>query len=110
MAGNRIIKEKKGHIVSYLVPALAVAVIFCLMFYGILQVAQANDRAQADALRTTINRDVLHCYASEGKYPPDLDYISEKYGFSYDSNKYKIEYVLQEDNSLPAVTVTEVER
>lgn len=110
MARNRILKEKKGHAVSYMVPAVAVAVIFCLMFLGIIQVAQANDRAQMEAIRTAINRDVLHCYASEGKYPPDLDYICSKYAFSYDSSKYNIEYKLKEDNSLPEVTVMEVNK
>lgn len=105
---NRLKKQKQNSAVSVLVPVVSFAFIFSIMLYGIIAVSDTGSRAGANAIRTAVNRYILHTYASEGQYPPSLEYIQDKYGLTYDSNKYIIDYQISDTSVMPVVTVTEV--
>lgn len=108
MARNRIKKKKHNIAFSILVPLVSFVLIFSFFYYGIVQMAEANDRQQIDALETAVHRDIVHCYAAEGAYPPSLEYIEENYGLTYDHSRYTIIYEPVGVNILPDVTVMEV--
>lgn len=56
-------------------------------------------------LLDAVNRDIIHCYAIEGMYPPDTSYIEDHYGLSYDKDKFIIDYEFFGANIMPKVTV-----
>ena len=60
--------------------------LFCLMLLILLQGA-------------------VQCYALEGFYPEDLEYLETHYGLSYDSEKYVISYEVIGSNLMPDVTI-----
>lgn len=109
MRRNRLKKVKKNIAFSLIIPFVSFVIIFGLFFYGITQVSEANDREILESLKTTVNRDIVHCYASEGMYPPSLSYLEENYGLTYDHDKFYISYEPVGVNVLPEVTVMEVE-
>lgn len=110
MNRNRIKKQKHHMAFSLIFPLITFILIFGLFYYGITQVSAANDREMLQSLETTIHRDIVHCYASEGVYPPSIEYLEEKYGLTYDHNKYYIDYHPIAANLLPEVTIMEVTR
>ncbi len=58
-------------------------------------------------LSDAVNKDIIHCYAVEGYYPPSLAYIEDHYGLIYDKDRYFIDYVPIGDNIMPSVTIIE---
>ena len=45
------------------------------------------------------------CYSSEGIYPPNLDYLKERYGVQVDETRYTVMYDVFADNLMPDITV-----
>ena len=47
------------------------------------------------------------CYAAEGIYPPDLDYLKDHYGVQVDEERYTVFYSVFAENLMPDITVLE---
>ena len=60
-----------------------------------------------DILDKALSRSITQCYAIEGTYPPDLDYLVEHYGLCYDSETFFIDYRYIGSNLRPDVTIIE---
>ncbi len=58
-------------------------------------------------LEDALKRDITHCYALEGAYPRDLDYIKGHYGLMYDSSKYIVNYQNIGSNIFPTFSIIE---
>lgn len=61
-----------------------------------------EDRRQ---LEQALQRGCLACYAAEGVYPPNLDYLKEHYGVQIDEERYAVMYSAFAENLLPDITV-----
>ena len=48
---------------------------------------------------------ITECYALEGAYPPDIDYLTAHYGLTYDADTYFIDYQYIGSNLRPDVTI-----
>lgn len=66
----------------------------------------SND-AQPDRIKEAIERACVQCYALEGSYPPDLEYLSEHYGLILNEDKYFYYYEIFASNVMPYVEVYE---
>ena len=62
---------------------------------------------QRESLETAVSNDIAQCYAIEGFYPPDIDYLKERYGLFYDENRFYIDYRSIGSNLYPDVTIIE---
>ena len=60
---------------------------------------------QQESLETALARDITHCYAVEGFYPPSLSYMEEHYGLTYDKDLFFVDYQPIGSNIRPDVTV-----
>lgn len=49
----------------------------------------------------------MACYAAEGIYPPDLDYLKDHYGVQVDEERYTVFYSVFAENLMPDITVLE---
>lgn len=87
-----------------LFPLLAAAFLawFCLSL-GNLNSGQGEKGRQQ--LEDSLRRAAVTCYASEGIYPPDTDYIAEHYGVTFDSDRYVVFYDVFAENLMPDITV-----
>lgn len=58
-------------------------------------------------LEDVLRRTAAACYAAEGAYPPDLEYMCRKYGIHYDAEQYTVYYQPVASNLMPDITVLE---
>lgn len=69
-------------------------------------------RAQAEGaqtLRNAITRACVQCYAIEGRYPPSVQYLEDRYGVQIDEERYNVFYDGFASNLMPDITVIPVE-
>jgi len=106
---NRLLNKeyKKLHtnrshfITSVLFPIIAFVFVFGLFFYGINTATSSSNAASLDSLKTALSHDILHCYASTGAYPKDLNQIEEDYGLTYNKENIHISYTYLGPNTYP---------
>lgn len=82
-------------------------VVICAFLLGISFLSNSSVRDEKEILTKAINKDIVHCYAVEGFYPPTLDYIENHYGLSYNTDKYIIDYESVGNNIMPNVMIIE---
>ena len=92
---------------------IAIALLMAVILVGVWLVVSRVDTAQSGA-QTQFVYDAVHnaaltCYAVEGAYPEDLDYLREEYGLAYDQSRYMVTYDAFASNLVPEIYVTEVE-
>ena len=82
----------------------------CIIIYfsnavsNLQQDHSAQDKAQ---LQDALTRAAVTCYAAEGVYPPDLDYLTEHYGIQINDDLYIVKYEVIASNLMPDITVLE---
>ena len=64
-----------------------------------------ND-GSAVAIREAVQRSALQCYAVEGAYPPDLQYLEDNYGLQVNKEDFYVTYDAFASNLPPTVRVT----
>ena len=98
-------KRKNNRVIPwYLAVAAAVLLCFCL-WIGVL--SRRQKVAGRYHLEQAIRRCAVACYAAEGIYPPDLDYLKEHYGLQIDETRYRVFYEVFADDLMPEITVLE---
>lgn len=99
-------RTHKFQIPTFLLPLLVIAalLIFLTSLSNLEQGRSAEGKRQLeDALRQAS----VACYAVEGIYPPDLDYLREHYGIQIDETRYTVVYDIFASNLMPDITVLE---
>ncbi len=64
------------------------------------------DESSALAIREAVQRSALQCYAVEGVYPPDLQYLEDNYGLQVNQEDFYVTYDAFASNLPPTVLVT----
>ena len=92
---------------------IAVILLMVLLLAGVYmlvtRVDTANSGAQTQFVYDAVQNAALTCYAVEGAYPDDLDYLRENYGLAYDQSRYFVTYDAFASNLVPDIFVVEVE-
>lgn len=87
-------------------PALALAALLC--FNSALNNLNRDSGSEnMRLLEEALRRSCVACYAAEGAYPPDLDYLKEHYGLQVDEARYIVHYQAFAENLMPDITVLE---
>lgn len=70
-----------------------------------------NDKKEEERLQLeeTLRKTAAACYAAEGVYPPDIEYMKKYYGIRIQEKKYRVVYEVIASNLMPDITVLEVE-
>ncbi len=98
---------KKRILDSVSLPVITFIVILALFLYGISAISGTAAGEEKRNLENALERDIVHCYAVEGVYPPTLDYIEQNYGLTYDTDQFMIDYQVIGSNLMPHFTVIE---
>ena len=92
---------------------IAVVLLIALLLCGTWLLVSRGGTAQSDAqtkfVEDAVREAALTCYAVEGAYPEELNYLRENYGLAYDASRYFVTYDAFASNLLPEIYVTEVE-
>ncbi len=104
---NRFERNKTFPFAKFIVllPLIAFLLLFILFYNGIQSVSDTTLIKQRESLETALMRSISQCYAVEGSYPPDLEYIVEHYGLIYDESLFYIDYQPIGSNIMPDVTI-----
>ncbi len=78
-----------------------------IFLYGIASVSAGSKKDEVRILNDALHKDIIHCYAVEGMYPPSLEYLEENYGLTYDHEKYLVDYEVIGANLMPNVMIIE---
>lgn len=66
-----------------------------------------NSGRELQVVRDAVKNAALTCYAVEGMYPDDLEYLREHYNLSYNEEKYHVFYDPLASNLMPSIKVAE---
>jgi len=72
---------------------------------GIAGMRGRNSEQQLVVQKKAIERAAVLCYALEGFYPPQMEYLEEKYGLIVDRDKFFVVYRTFGSNIRPEVSV-----
>ena len=84
------------------------AVVFVFFFSGLNNVSEEISEQGRSKLEDAVRRSAVACFAAEGAYPPDVDYMIEHYGLSIDESRYIVHYEIFAENLMPDITVLEI--
>ena len=93
----------KRNILTFLF-IFAVLMCFLSAFSTLGQDHSVQDKQQ---LETALTRSAVACYAAEGRYPSDLQYLEENYGVQVNKELYTVKYEFIASNLMPDITVLE---
>lgn len=83
--------------------------VFAIMIFFVGVYSQnAQDSIDNEQLRTlqeAIRSSAVECYATEGIYPEQVEYLEEHYGIQIDNSKYVVIYEYWGANLCPMVRV-----
>ena len=89
-----------------LLPAGAAAALL-LFAVALNSLDSGRDAEDLRRLEETLRQGCVACYAAEGAYPSDLDYLRERYGVQVDETRYTVYYSVFAENLMPDITVLE---
>ena len=83
---------------------IALILVFVLLINNI---TTKNNGRELQIVRDAVKNAALTCYAVEGMYPDDLDYLREHYNLSYNEERYHVFYDPLASNLMPTIKVAE---
>ena len=96
--------KRKFSLGPVLVIPLAIAAV--LMFTTAVANLQEGQQSEGkQQLEDAVRRSAVACYAAEGIYPPNLEYLEEHYGVQIDEERYTVYYEVFAENLMPEITV-----
>ena len=104
-------KKKENRVLSFLGEYGISFVLFgVITVFCISGMQNADQKQKEESLRIaeeSIIRGAVSCYAQEGFYPPDYEYLKENYGICVNEEKYAVFYSVFASNMMPDVSVVE---
>lgn len=86
---------------------MAAGTLALLFLLGLTRLEQGHRAADLQNLENALRRTAVACYAMEGAYPPDVDYMRRHYGLQYDESQFFVDYEVTASNLMPEITVLE---
>ena len=94
---------------SVLVSAAMFVVIIAIFLACVAKATNGSKDEQKQVLENAIERSMIQCYITEGKYPESFEYLAKNYGIIYDDDMFRVDYISYGTNMKPSVTVISLE-
>ena len=88
---------------------LLIAALLAGVWALVSRVGNSSGEAQTKFVTDAVRNAALTCYAVEGAYPNDLEYLRSHYGLAYDQSRYLVRYDAFGSNLMPSISVLEME-
>ena len=108
LEGNSVFSKIKIFIRNIKGVVFTAVILFAVIALFITAVNGASEKADSSAVSTlerAIRRAAVQCYAIEGFYPIELEYLVENYGVIIDETKFTIYYQAETPNYIPVIIV-----
>jgi hypothetical protein len=97
-------------VIAMLTSLAIITAVMLLTFAAIRGYGSRYDDTRLQEVRDTVLSAVAQCYALEGAYPPDLEYLENGYGLILDRSRYIYHYEIFASNIFPDVKVLPLRR
>ena len=98
-------ESKAKQALSSLKMPLFLLLSLCIFLSALFRVSDGQKEEGRLQLEESLRLSAMACYATEGIYPPTLDYLTERYGILIDEERYAVFYEIFADNLMPTITV-----
>lgn len=98
-------KERFYYLKNIVLPICIFLFIFIFFLQGIHSISRITVAEQQKSLETALNRSIIHCYTVEGAYPESLEYLTEHYALTYDTDIFFVDYQPIASNIMPDITI-----
>lgn len=98
--------RKNKFVRNLIIMLLALAALFACGFAVTGMVDHASASAEENLVQEAVRQAMITCYAVEGAYPADIEYLKANYGLAYNENEYFVFYDAFASNILPEIHVT----
>ena len=90
---------------------LSLLVVLVVALLAVLYlIKRPGKEVEADSLQAigeAVRQSALQCYAVEGAYPEDVEYLRENYQLAYDEDRFLVTYIPFAPNVLPTIYITQ---
>ena len=93
------------NIIRSCLPLIVVAVVLVIVLSSIGNLSAGSREEEKQHLEDALRRAAISCYASEGFYPPDVEYIKTHYGVQVDDRDFRVFYEVFAENMMPDIDV-----
>lgn len=100
-------RKRLRRILSILLAPVGFLAAVLWLVTAVSDLASGQDEEAMQQLEESLRRSAVACYAAEGVYPPDLDYLEEHYGVQIDEKRFVVYYDAFASNMMPDITVLE---
>jgi len=100
-----IIQKRNKSRIKTLIPIIIIAAAIALFITLVGGISGTSEDEGLSLTLESLKRASVQCYALEGVYPPDLDYLKVHYGVRPNEEKYLINYEYIASNLMPDITV-----
>lgn len=91
-----------------IVTALLLAAVLVWFLFALSNLSSGESAEDRQQLESAIRRAAVACYAAEGVYPPNLEYLEQHYGIQVDETRYMVSYDIFASNLMPDITVLDL--
>lgn len=89
--------------------ALLLLAIFFAFQTAVGNTAGTIDKSAEETQYNAIKKAAVQCYALEGFFPPNINYLIDNYGLITDDEKFIIRYEADGENLMPDITVINID-
>lgn len=97
--------KKKNTAETTIISAVLFILIFVVFLFAVSKASKGSEHEQRQSLTDAIDRAIIQCYVTEGRYPESFDYLQKNYGIIYDDEEFRVDYVIYGSNMRPEVTI-----
>lgn len=90
-------------------PILLFVLVVAVLLVGIGRLNTASLQEELATAEEAVRRAAVQCYAVEGSYPPNLEYMKENYGLAVDESRFVVHYQPIGSNLMPQIAVIALE-
>ncbi|MDR2133417.1 MAG: hypothetical protein LBP30_08805 [Clostridiales Family XIII bacterium] len=100
-----IIQSRAKIYVKIIFPFAMFLIVLALFVLAVSEIAGKSENEGMHLTEESIRRAAVQCYALEGFYPADFEYLKEHYAVRPDERKYIIYYTYTASNLMPDIDV-----
>ncbi len=103
-------KKPSLSIITIMVSLAAIAIVAVFVLLSMRSFGQQHEGRKVGQVRDAVLSYIAQCYALEGAYPPNLQYLEDNYGLIMDTGRYIYHYDMFASNMFPDVKVLVISR
>ena len=84
---------------------LLIGLIVIYLFISMIRFNNNTNGQQTEHITDIIRKAAVTCYALEGSYPPDIQYLADNYQLVLDEERYHYYYTTYGSNIMPEIMV-----